>query len=128
MKYRPLISTVFLMACQPDETISGYAPQDAEYQLTELDGAAFGALATITFPEKGRVAGQGPCNRYSAAQTEIYPWFNLGPIAAMRMACPDLGTEAAFFEALSAMTLAEVAGNTLILSTPDGREMVFRAP
>lgn len=123
-----LASFVGLTACVGDETIARYAVPGAEYELVDVDGAAFGPRATITFPEAGRVVGQGPCNRYSAPQSEVYPWFNLGPIAATRMACPDLAAEAAFFDALAAMTLAEVAGNTLILTAPDGREMVFRAP
>jgi heat shock protein HslJ len=54
-----------------------------------------------------------------------YPWFEAGDIAVTRRACPDLAAETAFFDALADMTLAEVAGDALILSTPDGREMVF---
>jgi heat shock protein HslJ len=43
------------------------------------------------------------------------------------MACPDLDYEAHFFDTLSDMSLSEVLGNVLILSTPDGRKMVFTA-
>jgi len=44
------------------------------------------------------------------------------------MACEKLNEETAFFSALSEMTLSEALGGTLILSNPDGREMVFQAP
>lgn len=114
-------------ACQADESIARYALADAEYHLVELDGAPFEARATLAFPQAGEVVGQAPCNRYSASQTEVYPWFNAGPIAATRMACPDLDAEAAFFVALEGMTLAEAVDQTLILTNTDGRKMVFIA-
>jgi heat shock protein HslJ len=44
-----------------------------------------------------------------------------------KMACPDLKAEYKFFKALEAMTLAEVLNDVLILSTSEGREMVFKA-
>ncbi|SPF78600.1 hypothetical protein ALP8811_02529 [Aliiroseovarius pelagivivens] len=108
-----------------DETISGYANTNTSWKLVELDGASFPAKATISFPEKGRIAGQAPCNSYSGTQSAPYPWFETGPIAATKRACPDLTAEAEFFEALGQMRLAEVSGDTLILSNEDGREMVF---
>jgi len=122
-----LMPVVLLSACVEDESIAKYADSDAEYQLTELDGTPFTATATISFPEAGKVTGQAPCNRYFADQSEAYPWFNVGAVRTTRMACPDLDTEAEFIAALRAMTLAEVAGETLILSNLDGRQMVFVA-
>ena len=115
-----------LLSCA-DETVSGYADSDAVYSLTEFDGAAFSSTATITFPEAGRVAGEAPCNLWSATQSAPYPWIELGPIAATRRACPDLEAETMFFEALGAMTIAEVSGDVLILSNDGGRSMVFQA-
>lgn len=115
-----------LAACAGDETISGYADREATYRLTELGGRPFAATATIRFPDEGRITGEAPCNSYSGTQAAPYPWFDPGPIAATRRACPDLDAEAAFFAALEAMTLAEVTGDVLILTDADGREMVFR--
>jgi len=116
-----------LMGYCADETISGYADATTTYRLVELDGAAFDAQATIRFPEEGRIAGSGPCNAFSAQQGAPYPWFDVGPIAATKRACPDLAAEAAFFAALAEMTLSEVAGPVLILSNDSGRELLFRA-
>jgi len=126
-KLAPLAIFASLTACAADESISRYADTDAIYHLIELDSAAFDGRATIAFPEAGRVTGQAPCNTYSGAQTSPYPWFNVDGVAATRMACPALDAEQAFFEALTAMELAEVAGNTLILSDTTGRSMVFEA-
>ena len=114
-------------ACGPDETISGYAEPSAIYHLVSLDGAPFTATATISFPEQGSVSGQGPCNRYSASQNTFYPWFELGPILSTRRACPELNAEAAFFAALSEISLAEVAGDVLLLTGENGRELTFEA-
>jgi heat shock protein HslJ len=115
-----------LVACS-DETISGYADPEAVYTLTEIDGAAYTARATITFPEEGTARGEAPCNSWFASQSAPYPWIELGPIGATRRACPDLDAELAYFEALGTMTLAEVQGPVLILSNDAGREIVFRA-
>ncbi|MEM6728307.1 MAG: META domain-containing protein [Pseudomonadota bacterium] len=123
---RPAILVLILASgCGGDETISGYADRDTTWRLTELDGAAFPARATLRFPEEGQMSGSGPCNSFSAAQTAPYPWFESGPIAATRRACPELQEEGAFFTALGEMQIAEVSGSVLILSNEAGRSMVF---
>lgn len=110
-----------------DETISGYADPDTTYRLVEIDGQPFTPRATISFKAEGRAEGSAPCNNWSATQSVPYPWFELGPIAATKRACPDLNAETQFFETLGQMTLAEVQGPTLILTNDDAREMVFEA-
>ncbi|SHJ47554.1 Heat shock protein HslJ [Palleronia salina] len=112
--------------CQRDESVARYAPADA-YVLQSLNGAPFGADATLSFPGPDGVTGTGPCNAFSAAQTVPYPWIEIGAIRATKRACPDLALETAYFAALRAVTLAEVSGPTLILSNPGGTEMVFQA-
>lgn len=133
MRYADAMKQMFLMVagvlalsgCLRDETIAGFVDSAVTYHLVEMDGAAFAQRATIAFPEPGRVTGKAPCNSYFAIQSVPYPWFALEGIGATRMACPDLPAEAAFFDALEGMTLAEVSGATLILSNSLGRQMVF---
>jgi len=127
MRVLLILLTSLLAACGPDETISGYAGTDTVWTLQELDGNPFPHRATLSFPEEGRVSGQAPCNRYFGAQTAPYPWFKAEGLGSTKMACPALAQEQAFFDALSAMTLAEVSGPVLILSNDAGREMVFAA-
>ena len=110
-----------------DETVSGYADAEAIYRLVEIDGAAFAARATISFPEEGVARGEAPCNTWSATQSAPYPWIDLDAYAVTRRACPELREEGMFLAALAEMTLAEVQGPVLILSNDEGREMVFRA-
>ncbi|MCH2076802.1 MAG: META domain-containing protein [Rhodobacteraceae bacterium] len=113
--------------CAADETISGYLDTGTTWQLTEMNGATFKATATIQFPEEGSVTGKSPCNRYTAAQAAPYPWIDIGPIAATKLACPALEAEGTFFAALEAMTIAEVSGPVLIMNGENGEEMIFAA-
>ena len=123
--YKLALALPFAAFSCADETISGYADRSAVYQLSDIGGVPYKARATITFPEEGRATGEGPCNAWNAMQSAPYPWIDLGPIAATKRACPELGQEAVFFEALAKATLAEIQGNILILTDEDGREMTF---
>lgn len=123
----PIVIAGLLMSCGPDETISGYADPSVTYVLNLIDDTPYPARATIRFPQEGQVTGEAPCNSFQARQSAPYPWFDIGPIAATRLACPDLPSETAYFAALSVMTIAEVGGTVLILSNSDGGEMVFQA-
>ena len=116
---------LLLAACAGDESVSAYGAADRTWQLIEIDGQAFTASATLAFPEPGRIAGRAPCNAYVGEQTAPYPWFEVGAILSTKAACPDLDQEQRFLSSLSDMTLSEVSGTVLVLSTPEGREMVF---
>lgn len=116
-----------LSACRKDETLRAYGGGDRTWALKILNDSPFPATATLTFPKAGEIAGQGPCNRYFAAMTVPYPWFDVGVIGSTRMACPDHEAETAFLQALEAATLSEVLGDVMILSNTEGLEMVFNA-
>ncbi|GLQ35039.1 hypothetical protein GCM10007939_13220 [Amylibacter marinus] len=115
-----------LSACAADETISGYVDADAIWVLRQMDQQPVHAQITLQFPAKGQARGQAPCNSYHAQQTAPLPWFQLGPIAATKRACPDLPLETRYFSALSRATMAESTGNTLILSDDDGLELIYQ--
>ncbi|SHE92182.1 Heat shock protein HslJ [Litoreibacter ascidiaceicola] len=125
MKQLALIALILLAACK-DETISGYAEDGAVWQLESINGAAFKARATLTFPQPGKIAGSGPCNRYFGKQTAPYPWFSVDGVASTKRACPDMRAESVFFESLRKMTLSEATGATLILSNDAGDQMIFK--
>lgn len=128
MKTSFLLSTIILAAlsaCGKDETITAYVDQNSEYRLVSLGTNRDVPSAMIAFPEAGQVAGQAPCNLYSASVESPYPWFSLGPIAVTRRACLDMSGEAEFFATLNAMTQAEVSGRILVLRNEAGVEMVF---
>lgn len=125
MRFLALSLLSFIPACQPDETLRAYGAADRVWTLTEIDDQKFTAKATLLLSDEGTVFGDAPCNSYSASMTVPYPWFEVGPIRSSKRACAELSEEAKFFEALDAMSLSEVLGQVLILSTPEGRKMIF---
>ena len=127
MMLRVALLIPLLLGYCKDETLTGHGAAEQVFTLVSINDAPFEANATISFPEEGQIAGQGPCNSFTATQDVPYPWFKAGPIAATKTACPDLNAEALYFETLSNMTLSEVSGPNLILSTADGEKMVFLA-
>lgn len=120
-----ILSLLLAGACKGDETLSAYGAAGKVWQLSSIDGAAFTAAASLTFPEPGKLAGRAPCNSFQGVQTAPYPWFAAESVTVTRAACPELGAEAVFLQALQGMTLAEVSGDVLILSNDQGREMLF---
>lgn len=121
------LASYVLIASAADETLRAYGGKNHVWTLAELNGAPFQATATLTFPQAGVIAGNGPCNLYHGTLTVPYPWFETGPIASTRRACPDLKAEAAFFQALEAASLSEITGDTLILSDDNGVLLVFKS-
>ncbi|WP_231582006.1 META domain-containing protein [Puniceibacterium sp. IMCC21224] len=114
-----------LSACAADETVFSYGAGERTWELQAVNGAPFPAKVALMFPRPGRIEGQGPCNRFSAAQRVPYPWFEAGPLIVTRLSCPDQQAEAQFLDLLSRMELARVDGDRLILSVWDGDELVF---
>ena len=77
--------------------------------LTDLVGtpALPGGKATLAFPEAGRVAGNGSCNRFTGSVTIANDSLKMGPLASTRMACIDNDVskqEDTYLKALGAAT------------------------
>ncbi|MEM7438119.1 MAG: META domain-containing protein [Pseudomonadota bacterium] len=126
MRWILLFANLSLASCGPDETISGQVAPEEVFVLERLAGTPVTTRITITFPEKGQVAGQAPCNRYFAAQKAPLPWFELGPIGATKRACPELKLEARYLRLLATMSLIERAGDVLILNNDADQMLEFR--
>jgi heat shock protein HslJ len=116
-----------LLQCSSDETIAAYGAAGLTWELQSIDAGRFSVPITLTFPETGRIAGQAPCNAYRATLDAPYPWFELKAFGADTSECPHLVEEGTYFAALLSMTQSEVSGNTLILRSDAGNEMVFTA-
>ena len=116
-----------VLACQKDETISGFTDPATLWTLVEMNGLPVRETITLSFPEQGKIAGRAPCNRYFASQGAPYPWLDIGPIGSTRRACAALELETRYLSLLGAMTLVEVSGPVLILSDEEGPKLVFNS-
>tara|TARA_R110002096_G_scaffold14582_2_gene50618 strand:- start:32536 stop:32916 length:381 start_codon:yes stop_codon:yes gene_type:complete len=122
---RPLfILALTMTACQADETTTYDA--DIVWVLTALNDAPPKSQVTLTFPKQGKIAGKAPCNRYFGTQTKPYPWFETGPIASTKMACPNLNEEINYLQTLNKATSAKVTKTTLILSNDTGALLTYK--
>lgn len=77
-----------------------------EWQLQDLagNGIAADVHPTLAFPEAGKVAGNGSCNRFSGPSQIAGNELKLGPLASTRMACPEpaMSQETKYLDALQA--------------------------
>ncbi len=109
----------FLSSCASSNKTTANPPKTAaatqislpgtEWVLTDLAGtpALPGGKATLAFPEAGRVAGNGSCNRFTGSVVISGDTLKMGPLASTRMACIDNDVskqEDAYFKALNAAT------------------------
>jgi heat shock protein HslJ len=113
-----------LTTCSKDETVSGQTDTTDVWVLSEMNKAPVNRRITIAFPKEGRISGQAPCNKYFGSQTVPMPWFEIKGLGSTKMACPELTLETQYFDLLQKMATAEVAGNTLILQSDDGNQML----
>ena len=63
----------------------------SEWLLEDLGGLGVtdNVQATLTFPEGGKVAGNGSCNRFFGPAAVSGNAISLGPLASTRMMCPE---------------------------------------
>lgn len=73
------------------------------------------ARSTIEFPEPGKLAGRGACNRFFGGVTMSGSSMTVGPIGATRMACPEavMHQETSYLAALQDAHRYTIEGTTL---------------
>jgi heat shock protein HslJ len=85
---------------------ASFTLSNSEWLLEDLSGSGVldNVQATLTFPETGKVAGKGSCNRFFGPAEINGDTIKLGPLASSRMACPEamMNQEAKYLEALQA--------------------------
>lgn len=114
---------VALISCTGDETVTGYGGA-GQWTLSDMNGAQTSGMS-MTLTADGTIRAAGPCAILRARQTAPYPWFRLQDKEQAERACAGRAGDQAFFAELGQATLVEVTGDVLILSDPDGLELVF---
>ena len=129
------IFALILLACCVPAVASGSPPRrgsrrapwhahapdlaGTEWLLEDLCGRGVvdGVQSTIAFPEAGKVAGNGGCNRYFGAVRIRADRIEVQHVASTRMACPPavLDQEHRFLEALQKAKRLEMDGDILLI-------------
>lgn len=83
---------------------ASFSLSNTEWLLEDLNanGVVDQVRATLSFPEAGKVAGNGSCNRFFGTSEIHGDAIKLGALGSTRMACPDpvMNQEARYMEAL----------------------------
>lgn len=120
---RPILAFALALAASPvlaDEPIP-YDETAVTWVAVELATAPVVPRVTLEFGEDGQIGGQAPCNRFGATQTADWPAWQVEGLFSTKMACPDLGLEAGYFDALTRATRAELTDDgALVLSFEQG--------
>jgi heat shock protein HslJ len=91
----------------------------SSWRLADLGGTGVldGAEATLTFPEAGRIAGNGSCNNFSGRAAIGAGTIRIGPLASTKRACPPavMDQEAKYLRAMEAAQLIAMQGPFLLV-------------
>ena len=76
---------------EEEPRMQGTSLVGTEWWVEDIEGTGVidNSHTTITFPEPGRVAGDGGCNRYMGSYEGEGDRLKFGPLASTRMACPE---------------------------------------
>lgn len=101
----------------PPPALPGADLRGVEWVLEDLAGTGVvdRAEATLTFPEPGKTAGNGTCNRFTGTVTVSGRNLKFGPLATTRKACPAAigDQESRYLKALADAERFEIEGTTL---------------
>ena len=103
-----------------------------EWQLIQLGGETVrpeeGRFTFTLQAETGQLVGTGACKSLSGSyKSDEKRSLKIGPLAATRMACPDLKREQAFIEALESATHYDMDGPMLLILSDGNLRAVFQA-
>lgn len=94
-----------------------------EWSLTDVGGRGVVDYAegTLTFPETGKIAGNGSCNRFMGTVEIQGEKIKVGPLAATRRACPPsvMAQEIFYLKTLEESERIAMAGPYLLIFATD---------
>jgi heat shock protein HslJ len=117
---------LMLAGCAASPPLAGTLAGPA-WTLESIAGEAPARPSTLRF-EEGRLAGQGPCNRYAGAWRIEGGALSIGPLVATRMACPEpaMAQEARLLRLLDSARLERLTADRLEIIGADGARLVAR--
>jgi heat shock protein HslJ len=101
---QPVLNVTSIEEAKASAPPASFSLLNTEWLLEDLDGSGVvdHARATLSFPEAGKVAGNGSCNRFFATAEIHGDAVKLGALGSTRMACPEavMNQESKYLEAL----------------------------
>jgi heat shock protein HslJ len=124
---RTLSALALVLVCACERHGAPAAPPVAlwntAWRLEDLGGLRVvdGAEATLEFPEEGKAAGSGTCNRFTATVAVAGESIHFSGIGATRMACaePLSNQETNYLKALERAESFVIEGNSLAIHSQD---------
>ena len=124
---RILIALALAGACACERQSAPVAPPvklwNTAWRLEDLGGLGVirDAEATLEFPEEGKAAGRGTCNRFFATAAVTGDAIRFSEIGSTRMACaePLASQEANYLKALESADSFVIEGNSLAIHSRD---------
>src|SRR6266478_6082329 len=121
-----LLLSLLLLGCEPAKKPVQSASQEQSVNLVgthwfleEIGGKPVieNSKATLTFPEGGRVAGSGSCNRFMGSAEVKSDTIKIGPLAGTKMMCdqPASDQEATYLRALEGAQKFAVKDGKLLI-------------
>jgi heat shock protein HslJ len=118
------LAALGLAACAPEAGPEGEptVPEQnligTEWWVEDIEGGGVidNSHTTIAFPEAGRVAGDGGCNRYMGPVEIDGDRMSFGPLAGTLMACPEalMNQDRKFHQALGKVAQWEIRETGLL--------------
>lgn len=96
-------------------------PIAGDYQLVGIDRREISGTPTARIEEDGSISGEGPCNRYRAANSAKLPGLLYVNMISTRRACLVEGGEGDFHAALAAVRHVARDGDDLVMTGPGVR-------
>lgn len=123
---RVLIALALALAACEQKTAPVAPPValwNTAWKLEDLGGIDVidDAEATLEFPEEGKAAGRGTCNRFFATVTVTGDAIRFSGIGSTRMACPEAlaNQETNYLKALERAESFVIEGDNLAIHTRD---------
>jgi heat shock protein HslJ len=124
---RVLIALALAVACACEQKVAPVTPPvglwNTTWRLEDLGGIGVidNAEITLEFPEQGKAAGHGTCNRYFATVTATGGSIRFSGIGATRMACPEAlaNQETNYLKALESAESFVIEGTSLAIHSRD---------
>ncbi|PHR61202.1 MAG: hypothetical protein COA43_04280 [Robiginitomaculum sp.] len=122
-----LVASIFVLGlsgCGVSSDMSKISKDEIIMSLAASEWDAGIKNQYIRFSDKGKLNGNGGCNRFFANYTQEGNTLNIGSIGSTKMMCANMKEENKFFDVLRATQKIEASHLVLVLKAADGKTLL----